>query len=88
MGVRDDINSPNYPIYNTYIIFGGLGYSLEFVTLKNEFLEKKRKNENVNNLNRREQINTIEIEKDKFLYLCDNQYQINFKICVVRLSFK
>ena len=88
VGVRDDINSPNYPIYNTYIIFRGLGYSLEFVTLKNEFLEKKRKNENVNNLNRREQINTIEIEKDKFLYLCDNQYQINFKICVVRLSFK
>ena len=28
------------------------------------------------------------IEKDKFLYLCDNQYQIQFKICVVKLSFK
>ena len=88
VNVRDDINSPKYPIYYTYIIFRGTGYSLEFVTLKNEFFEKKRKNENLTNLNRREQINTIEIEKDKFLYLCDNQYQILFKICVVKLSFK
>ena len=88
INVNDDINSPKYPIYNTYIIFRGMGYSLEFVTLKNEFFEKKRRKENLNGLNRREQINTIDIEKDKFLYLCDNQYQIKFKICVVKLSFK
>lgn len=88
VNVNDDINSPKYPIYNTYIIFRGVGYSLEFVTLKNEFLDKKRRKENLNGLNRREQINTIDIEKDKFLYLCDNQYQIKFKICVVKLSFK
>ena len=65
-----------------------MGYSMEFITLKNEFFEKKRKKENLNGLNRREQINTVNIEKDKFLYLCDNQYQIQFKICVVKLSFK
>ena len=88
VNVNDDINSPKYPIYNTYIIFRGMGYSLEFVTLKNEFFEKKRKKENLNGLNRREQINMVDIEKEKFLYLCDNQYQIKFKICVVKLSFK
>ena len=88
VSVNDDINSAKYPIYNTYIIFRGMGYSMEFITLKNEFLEKKRKKENLNGLNRREQINTVNIEKDKFLYLCDNQYQIQFKICVVKLSFK
>ena len=88
VNVNDDINSPKYPIYNTYIIFRGMGYSLEFVTLKNEFFEKKRKKENLNGLNRREQINMVYIEKEKFLYLCDNQYQIQFKICVVKLSFK
>ncbi len=88
VSVNDDINSAKYPIYNTYIIFRGMGYSMEFITLKNEFFEKKRKKENLNGLNRREQINTINIEKDKFLYLCDNQYQIQFKICVVKLSFK
>ena len=88
VSVNDDINSAKYPIYNTYIIFRGMGYSMEFITLKNEFFEKKRKKENLNGLNRREQINTVNIEKDKFLYLCDNQYQIQFKICVVKLSFK
>ena len=88
VSVNDDINSAKYPIYNTYIIFRGMGYSMEFITLKNEFFEKKRKKENLNCLNRREQINTVNIEKDKFLYLCDNQYQIQFKICVVKLSFK
>jgi hypothetical protein len=82
------MNSPKYPVFNTYIIFKGIGYGLEFLTLKNMYLEKKRNRENINNLNGREQINLLEIDKDKFMFLCDNNYQISFKICVIKLSYK
>ena len=85
---REDINSPKYPVFNAYIIFKGMGYCLEFLTLQNEYLEKKRRKEDVGNLNRREQINRVEVDKDKFFYLCDNDNKISFKICVVKLSFK
>ena len=56
--------------------------------MKNEFLEKKRRNENLGNMNRREQINRVGMDKDKFLFLCDNDNNITFKICVVKLSYK
>ena len=75
-------------MFNAYIIFKGMGYCLEFLTLQNEYLEKKRRKEDVGNLNRREQINRVEVDKDKFFYLCDNDNKISFKICVVKLSFK
>ena len=88
VNVREDMNSPKYPVFNTYIIFKGIGYGLEFLTLKNMYLEKKRNRENINNLNGREQINLLEIDKDKFMFLCDNNYQISFKICVIKLSYK
>ena len=88
INTREDINSPKYPVFNAYIIFKGLGYCLEFLTMKNEFLEKKRRNENLGNMNRREQINRVGMDKDKFLFLCDNDNNITFKICVVKLSYK
>ena len=88
INTRENINSPKYPIFNAYIIFKGLGYCLEFLTMKNEFLEKKRRNEDIRNMNKREQINRVEINKDKFLFLCDNDYNISFKICIVKLSYK
>ena len=56
--------------------------------MKNEFLEKKRRNEDIRNMNKREQINRVEINKDKFLFLCDNDYNISFKNCIVKLSYK
>lgn len=79
---------PNYPVFNAYIIFRTNGYGLEFLTLKNDYLEKRRNRVNFDNLNLKEQINRIEIEKNRFLFLCDNNYQITFKICVVKLSYK
>ena len=85
---KEDINSPIYPVFNAYIIFKGEGCCLEFLTMRNEYLEKKRRNEDVRNMNRRDQINRVEVDKDKFLYLCDNDFKISFKICVVKLSFK
>ena len=86
VNTRENINSPNYPVFNAYIIFKGIGYCLEFLTMNNEYLEKKLRNENIGNS--REQINKVELDKDKFLFLCDNNYQITFKICVVKLSYK
>ena len=88
VNTREDVKSPKYPVFNAYIIFRGLGYCLEFLTLKNEYLEKKRRNEDFGNNNLREQINRVEIDKDKFLFLCDNDYNITYKICVVKLSYK
>ena len=86
VNTRDNINSPKYPLFSAYIIFKGLGYSLEFLTMNNEYLEKKFRNENIGNA--REQINKVELDKDKFLFLCDNNYKITFKICLVKLSYK
>ena len=86
VNTRENINSPNYPVFNAYIIFKGIGYCLEFLTMNNEYLEKKLRNENIGIA--REQINKVELDKDKFLFLCDNNYQITFKICVVKLSYK
>ncbi len=86
VNTRDNINSPKYPLFSAYIIFKGLGYSLEFLTMNNEYLEKKLRNENIGNA--REQINKVELDKDKFLFLCDNNYKITFKICLVKLSYK
>ena len=86
VNTRDNINSPKYPLFSAYIIFKGLGYSLEFLTMNNEYLEKKLRNENIGNA--REQINKVELDKDKFLFLCDNNYKMTFKICLVKLSYK
>ena len=86
VNTRDNINSHKYPLFSAYIIFKGLGYSLEFLTMNNEYLEKKLRNENIGNA--REQINKVELDKDKFLFLCDNNYKITFKICLVKLSYK
>ena len=88
MNPKEDINSPIYPVFNAYIIFKGEGCCLEFLTMRNEYLDKKRRNEDVRNMNRRDQINRVEVDKDKFLYLCDNNFKISFKLCVVKLSFK
>lgn len=85
---KSNVMLPNYPVFNAYIIFRTNGYGLEFLTLKNNYLEKRRNRVNVDNLNLKEQINRIEIEKNRFLFLCDNNYQITFKICVVKLSYK
>ena len=85
---KKNANSPDYPVFNAYIIFRTNGYGLEFLTLKNDYLEKIRNGIIVNNLNLKEQINKIEIEKNRFLFLCDNNYQITFKICVVKLEYK
>ena len=88
VNTREDVKSLKYPVFNAYIIFRGLGYCLEFLTLKNEYLEKKRSNVDFGNNKFREQINRVELDKDKFLFLCDNDYNITFKICVVKLSYK
>ena len=85
---KSNANLPNYPVYNAYIIFRTDGFGLEFLTLKNDYLEKKRNGINIDNINLKEQINRIEIDKDRFLFLCDNNHQINFKICVVELHYK
>ena len=85
---KSNANLSNYPVYNAYIIFRTDGFGLEFLTLKNDYLEKKRNGINIDNINLKEQINRIEIDKDRFLFLCDNNHQINFKICVVELHYK
>ena len=88
VNTREDVKSLKYPVFNAYIIFRGLGYCLEFLTLKNEYLEKKRSNVDFGNNKFREQINRVELDKDRFLFLCDNDYNITYKICVVKLSYK
>ena len=84
----DDIRSTNYPVFNVYIIFKSPGYGLEFVTMVNDYLERVKRKEDPVLMNKDNQINKVEIDKEKFLFLCDNENKINFKICVVTLSYK
>ena len=86
--ITDDIKSPNYPVFNVYLIFETQGYGLEFVTMTNDYLERKKRKEDINRLNKNNQINKVDIDKEKFLFLCDNENKIKFKICVMKLSYK
>ena len=83
--ISDPINSPNYPVFSSYIIFRNNNYGLEFLNLSEN-------NSSINNNNSIEQnsiekIYSVELDFDKFLYLC-NELKIKFKIFITKVFYQ
>ena len=83
--ISDPINSPNYPVFHSYIIFRSKNYGLEFVNLSED--NSLINNNNLIEQNGIEKIYSIEIDFDKFLYLCNEQFKIEFKIFITKILY-
>ena len=72
------LNSPSFPIFHNYIIFKKEKYGLEFINIP-------KKNIPGNNIvNSIEQTNEIELDFQKFLFLCSNDNKITIKIVIIK----
>jgi hypothetical protein len=83
--ISDPINSPNYPVFQSYIIFRNQKYGIEFLNLSedNSFIN----NNDLIEENGIEKIYSMEIDFDKFLYLCNEENKIGFKIFITKYFY-
>lgn len=81
--IRDAKDSPKYPKFFSYIIFNVGKYGLEFIHL-NEKVDNLINNV-INNYNI--QINSNEIEVDKFRFLCGEENELIFKVCISKTYY-
>ena len=85
--INEAMNVPSFPIIQTYIIFRNQKYGLEFIHLTNPFISQNLLGKYDTKQNR-EQTNTIELEVNKFLYLCNEQNKISLKILMTKSFYK
>ena len=85
--LNEAMNDPSFPIIQTYIIFRNQKYGLEFIHLTNPIIAQNLLGKYDTKQNR-EQINSIELEVNKFLYLCNEQNKISLKILVTKSFYK
>ena len=85
--IWDDINSPSYPNFHAYITFKNQKYGLEFINLYENSTIKKSNNSNIGNTIN-EQISFIDLNDKQFLFLCDEQNKIYFKVYITKSFYK
>ena len=87
--IPDDINSLNFPKFHAYIIFKKKKYGLEFINLyENTSIKKISSNNNHNNYLSYEQTNYIELDSKQFLFLCDEQKRLCFKVYITKTFYR
>ena len=76
--IRMNQNSDNFTKFYAYVIFKHDKYGLEFIHLYEN-----------NNIDKSKQINSNEIDINKFLFLCDEeQKKICFNVCITKTFYK
>ena len=84
--ITEDINSLNFPKFHAYIIFKKKKYGMEFINLyENTSIKKIVFNNNNTNY---EQTNYIEIDSKQFLFLCDEQKKLCFRVYITKSFYK
>ena len=91
--ISEDIDSLNFPKFYPYIVFKKKKYGLEFINLYENTSIKKisyNNNNNNNNINylKYEQTNYIELDSKQFLFLCDEQKRLCFKVYITKSFYK
>ena len=76
--INEPLNSPSFPIFLPYIVFKIQNYGLEFINLSEKEISQ----------NLIGQINKIELDLEKFLFLLDDENIIALKICVTKIFYK
>ena len=84
--IPEDINSLNFPKFHAYIIFKNKNYGMEFINLYENISIKKISFSN--NYINYEQTNYIELDSKQFLFLCDEQKRLCFKVYITKSFYK
>ena len=82
ININDQLNSPTFPIFHNYIIFKNQKYGLEFINMPKKDIPGQ------NIINSIEQTNEIELDFQKFLFLCRDDNKITIKIIIIKEFYK
>ena len=85
--INEPFNSPNYPTFQSYIIFKNNKFGLEFIHLTNQFLAQNLDGQFAMGQSR-EQVNSLELDADRFLFLINEENKISLKIFVTKSYYK
>jgi hypothetical protein len=84
------LNAPNLPKFFTYITLRSQKYGLEFTTLSNQANPQDfaQYHQNNNLPISRQQVNSIDMDAKKFLFLANENNKIPFKLFVIKTYYK
>ena len=85
--IDEPYNSPNYPIFQTCIVFKNNKFGLEFINLTNQIISQNVAGQFEMGQNR-EQLHSLELDTDKFLFLINEDNKICLKIFVNKSFYK
>ena len=85
--INEPYNSPNYPIFQTSIVFKNNKFGLEFITLTNQIISQNLAGQFAIGQNQ-EQLNSLELDVEKFLFLINEDNKLCLKIFVNKSFYK
>jgi transposase-like protein len=85
--INEPYNSPNYPIFQTSIVFKNNKFGLEFITLTNQIISQNLAGQFAIGQNQG-QLNSLELDVEKFLFLINEDNKLCLKIFVNKSFYK